>query len=75
MKITETIIKTLKPSTGMALKNPTSNNYAMSVIGVNVDDWVECPIEEYNEYQQQQEQEQQEEQQQQQEQQEYERIN
>lgn len=69
MKITETIIKTLKPSTGMALKNTTSNSYAMSVIGVNVDNWKECSIEEYNEYQQQQQQEQE------QQQQEYERIN
>lgn len=68
MKITETIIKTLKPSAGMALKNTIFNTYAMSVIGVAVDNWEECPIEEYNEYQKQQEE-------QQQEQQEYERIN
>ena len=51
-------IKTLTPAEGKALKNTTTNTYAMAVTGVNVDDWVECPIEEYNEYQQQQQQKQ-----------------
>ena len=43
-------IKTLTPAEGKALKNTTTNTYAMSVTGVNVDDWVECSIEEYEAY-------------------------
>lgn len=48
-------IKTLTPAEGKALKNTTTGTYAMSVTGVNVDDWVECSIEEYEAYKVEQE--------------------
>lgn len=49
MEIQEKIVKVkiVTPSEGKVLKNIKTNEYIMKVMGVNIDNFIEVPIEEY----------------------------
>ena len=49
MEIQEKIVKVkiVTPSEGKVLKNIQTNEYIMKVMGVNIDNFIEVPIEEY----------------------------